>query len=384
MVVCATPLCLWGYRWFLRLSSRERNIFSKPARTLCSLLFQWPRRQVQSWLDAGSDLSTLSYRDLGPKRAKPLARFLAAAEAEKVMAICLLDETFPELLRQIPDPPLLLFYDGNLALLQRPSIAVVGSRRATHAGRRLAYLLGQELGVLGAVVVSGLAIGIDTAGHQGALSHDDGATIGVLGSSLDDLYPSRNRGLAAQVVSSQGLLISEYPPGTPPRRFFFRERNRIVSGLAQATVVVEAGVRSGALITARLALEQGREVAVFPGSSLTGANAGGHALIRQGAALVESAADVFQELGWSAAARHNPQLGSSPTSATASETTVPATMPHLSAGALKLLPWLGVEALNSDALIQLSGMAISDLSLALVELQLAGIVRQHGGGYIRL
>tara|TARA_A100001015_G_scaffold275985_1_gene333771 strand:- start:30 stop:626 length:597 start_codon:yes stop_codon:yes gene_type:complete len=195
-----------------------------------------------------------------------LARFLAAAEAEKVMAICLLDETYPELLRQIPDPPLLLFYDGNLALLQRPSIAVVGSRRATHAGRRLAYLLGQELGVLGAVVVSGLAIGIDTAGHQGALSHDDGATIGVLGSSLDDLYPSRNRGLAAQVVSSQGLLISEYPPGTPPRPFFFRERNRIVSGLAQATVVVEAGVRSGALITARLALEQGREVAVFPGS----------------------------------------------------------------------------------------------------------------------
>ena len=235
MVVCATPLCLWGYRWFLRLSSRERNIFSKPARTLCSLLFQWPRRQVQSWLDAGSDLSTLSYRDLGPKRAKPLARFLAAAEAEK-------------LLRQIPDPPLLLFYDGNLALLQRPSIAVVGSRRATHAGRRLAYLLGQELG--------------------------------VLGSSLDDLYPSRNRGLAAQFVSSQGLLISEYPPGTPPRPFFFRERNRIVSGLTQATVVVEAGVRSGALITARLALEQGREVAVFTGSSLTGANAGGHALIR--------------------------------------------------------------------------------------------------------
>ena len=248
MVVCATPLCLWGYRWFLRLSSRERNIFSKPARTLCSLLFQWPRRQVQSWLDAGSDLSTLSYRDLGPKRAKPLARFLAAAEAEKVMAICLPDETYPELLRQISDPPLLLFYDGNLALLQRPSIAVVGSRRATHDGRRLAYLLGQELG--------------------------------VLGSSLDDLYPSRNRGLAAQFVSSQGLLISEYPPGTPPRPFFFRERNRIVSGLTQATVVVEAGVRSGALITARLALEQGREVAVFTGSSLTGANAGGHALIR--------------------------------------------------------------------------------------------------------
>lgn len=205
------------------------------------------------------------------------------------------DPEFPQLLREIANPPTCFWTRGDLSLLGSTAVAVVGARAATRDGAEIAYQLAADLGRAGIVVVSGLARGIDAAAHRGALDAK-GKTIAVLGTGIDRVYPAENKALHER-IATEGLLVTEFDLGAPPELFHFPQRNRIISGLSRAVVVVEAREKSGSLITARLAADQGRDVMVVPGPTRSGQNRGGHALLRDGAKLVESAVDILQELG---------------------------------------------------------------------------------------
>lgn len=210
-------------------------------------------------------------------------------------AIHLADERYPPLLKEIPDPPVVLFAHGNLALLSKPALAVVGSRRATAVGRTLAYSYAQSLGRAGLVVVSGMAQGIDAAAHYGVLEAGL-PTVAVMGTGMDKCFPARNASLMKQIIQ-RGLLLTEYAMGNNNKRWQFSARNRIISGLSLGALVVEAKFGSGSLITAGFALEQGREVFAVPGSVIGETHSGCHKLIRDGCTLVESTEHIFQELG---------------------------------------------------------------------------------------
>ena len=203
--------------------------------------------------------------------------------------------SFPSLLAQIPDPPDELWVRGDLSICLKPAIAVVGARAASRNGLAMAAAIAGDLARAGVVVVSGLARGIDSAAHAGALAAG-GHTVAVLGTGIDVVYPAEHRELSERIAQS-GLLVTEFWPGAPPEVSHFPRRNRIISGLSRGVVVVEAAEKSGSLITARLAADQGRDVMVVPGAVLGGRNRGAHALIRDGAKLVESAVDILQELG---------------------------------------------------------------------------------------
>lgn len=205
------------------------------------------------------------------------------------------DNAYPPLLRQISDPPLLLYCEGAIELLQRQALAIVGSRSSTPIGIESAHAFAAQLAKLGFVIVSGMAQGIDAAAHRGCLTAG-GDTIAVVGTGLDRVYPARHAELAAQ-IRAQGLLISEFPLGTPPLGRHFPMRNRIISGLARGVLVVEAGIHSGSLITAHQAIEQGREVFAIPGSIHNPNSKGCHHLLREGAKLVDSVTDILDELG---------------------------------------------------------------------------------------
>ena len=204
------------------------------------------------------------------------------------------DPAYPELLKQIADPPPVLFVRGNMDLLSRPQIAIVGSRNPSALGRDTAFAFAKALSTHGFVISSGLALGIDAAGHEGAL-HRRGQTIAVIGTGPDRIYPAANKHLATQIIA-QGAIITELPPGTPAKAHHFPRRNRIISGLCQGLLVVEAARESGSLITARLALEQNREVFAIPGSIQNPLARGCNALIREGAKLVETVQDILEEL----------------------------------------------------------------------------------------
>jgi DNA processing protein len=232
-------------------------------------------------------------------RAGPRAR-KAMREAEDLGLTLLhaFDSGYPAPLAEIVDPPIALWVAGDPSVLGGPAVAIVGSRRATPAGLAVARRLSSELAAAGVTVTSGLARGIDGAAHRGALDAT-GRTIAVLGNGPDIAYPSEHRGLMADVARA-GAVVTEFPPGAPPYASHFPLRNRIISGLSKAVVVVEASDRSGSLITARAALEQGREVLAVPGSVASGCSRGCHALIKDGARLVETVEDILEELSWSA------------------------------------------------------------------------------------
>lgn len=202
---------------------------------------------------------------------------------------------YPAWLRMVPDPPPVLWVRGGLSVLEQTSVAIVGSRSASQYARQVARTLAAGLAEAGIVVTSGMARGVDGAAHEASLAAG-GRTIAVLGTGIDIVYPAEHAALAERIAAS-GLLMSELPPGTPPLRGHFPRRNRIISGLSRAVVVVEASEKSGSLITARMALEQGREVMAVPGSVLYGRNSGAHALIKDGAMPVETAADILEALG---------------------------------------------------------------------------------------
>jgi len=206
------------------------------------------------------------------------------------------DEQYPALLKEIPDPPARLFCRGQLPHSDSICIAIIGTRKATAQGKIMAQRIARDLAANGIVIVSGLAIGIDTVAHKGALEAQ-GRTIAVLANGLDNVYPAQNTSLASDLLAHGGAILSEYPTGTPAYPNQFLERNRIVSGLCVATIVVEAPERSGTLATARFALEQGREVFVVPGPADHPNYIGSHRLIRDGARLVAAASDIYEDLG---------------------------------------------------------------------------------------
>jgi DNA processing protein len=229
-------------------------------------------------------------------RAEAARLMAAAAEIDDVQPVLVDHPDYPPLLRQIGDPPPVLWVRGARSALTRPAVAVVGSRAASAYAVEVATRLGRELAEHGLVVVSGLARGADSAAHKGCLSVS-GCTIGVLGSGVDVIYPPEHRELAV-TLCKDGALISELGPGAPPLPEHFPLRNRLISGISLAIVVVEAAEKSGSLITARYGLEHGRDVCAVPGSVLGGRNRGSHALLKDGAKVVESADDILEDLGW--------------------------------------------------------------------------------------
>jgi DNA processing protein len=280
------------------------------------------------------------------------------------------DPTYPPLLAQIPDPPPLLYVQGEPELLQRPQLAIVGSRNPTASGIANAKDFAAYLAGAGLTITSGLAIGIDGAAHQGAMS--SGPSIAVTGTGLDRVYPAAHRNLAHELVK-HGALVSEYPPGTPPKAENFPRRNRIISGLSVGVLVVEATLHSGSLITARLALEQGREVFAIPGSIHNPQTRGCHRLIREGAKLVESARDIFEELGaLLGSLQELPEEGdpvATPTSTVRDPEYV------------RLLEAMGFDPISVDELIVRTGLTPESVSSMLLLLELDGHVSSAPGGY---
>ena len=275
------------------------------------------------------------------------------------------DADYPDLLRHIPDPPLLLYITGRRELLAAPMVAVVGSRNASTQGRANAEGFAQALSEAGLCVVSGLALGIDTAAHEGAL-RGAGSTIAVIGTGIDRVYPARNRALAHRVAEA-GCIVSEYPLGTPPVAGNFPRRNRIISGMSAGVLVIEAAAQSGSLITAQLAAEQGREVFALPGSIHSALAKGCHQLIREGARLVETVDEVLEAVQGSPLA--------APWLRRAAQ--------DLPAGSDALLAALGHDPVAPDELLgRLQGDAAS-LAGELLALELAGVVERLPGGRVQ-
>ena len=276
---------------------------------------------------------------------------------------------YPPALLSIPDPPPVVYVKGRTELLSRLSVAIVGSRNATQQGIQNAERFAQTLSNAGLTVVSGLALGIDAAAHQGALSAmpAHGSTVAITGTGLDLVYPAKHRQLAHR-IAAEGCLLSEYPLATPAIAANFPRRNRLISGLSQGVLVVEAALQSGSLITARSALEQGREVFAIPGSIHSPLAKGCHQLIRQGAKLVESAQDILEELRWQ-------------TPSAISEPKAPAAV--LSADAERLLDAAGHDPVSVDELAERTHLPMMFIQASLFELEMQGHVEMLAGGLYR-
>lgn len=288
---------------------------------------------------------------------------------DKHTIIRLGDGDYPELLAHIADPPECLYVSGNPEVLHLPALAIVGSRNPTSGGARNAFEFARYLGESGFCIVSGLAQGIDAAAHRGAL--DAGTpTIAFLGHGVDLIYPAKNRDLAAAVARG-GALVSEFPLGMEPRRSLFPQRNRLISGLSVGTLVVEAARQSGSLITARLAGEQGREVFALPGSIHNPLARGCHQLIREGAKLIESAADIVAEL---AALTGHVLLQA------VDAEVAPKSVSDADPEYVKLLEHLSHDPISIDAIVARSGLTIGEVSSMLLILELDGTVEKLSGG----
>lgn len=291
------------------------------------------------------------------------------------------DPRYPALLREISRPPPVLFVSGNLDALSLPQLAIVGSRNATAEGADTARSFAAHLAGTGFCITSGLAEGIDAAAHLGALAAPNGRTIAVCGTGLDTVYPRRHAGLVAQIIAGGGAVISEFAPGTPVSRSNFPRRNRIISGLAVGVLVVEASVRSGALITARHAMEQGREVFAIPGSIHNPVARGCHQLLREGARLVETATDIVDELGGLLAGLQSDDAsGQQSANRDAAAAGSPFPAAEVDAAHAQLLAAMGCSPVAVDALASRCGLTIGELSSMLLILELQGLVRSLTGG----
>jgi DNA processing protein len=319
---------------------------------------------------------------VGPELAPALAEFPAdhaqrvertwawlgaAAEGAPRHVLTLGDRAYPPLLLQIADPPLLLYATGRLALLSASALAIVGSRRATPQGLENARAFAAHLSERGLTIVSGLAYGIDAAAHEGALGRP-GSTVAFVGTGLDQVYPSRHAALARR-IEREGVVVSEYALGRPPLPANFPRRNRLIAGITRGTLVVEAAVKSGSLLTARLAAEAGRDVFAIPGSIHSAQSQGCHRLIQQGARLVESPDEILQEL----------ELPMSSRVAAASPREADAEPPGQDPDAA-LLAALGHDPATLDALAARTGLPAAALAARLLELELAGRIHRLPGG----
>lgn len=288
---------------------------------------------------------------------------ITRVEACGARLITFYDREYPTLLKEIADPPCLLYARGRAAHGEAPAIAIVGTRHPSHYGLRMAELLGNDLAAMGASIVSGLARGCDMAAHKGALKAG-GHTVAVLGTGVDVVYPRENKKLYDE-IAEKGLVLSEFPMGTGPAKHTFPLRNRIISGLSLGVVVIEAPLRSGSLMTARLSLDCGREVMAVPGQATSGKSAGTNKLIKEGAFLVECASDVAGALS----------LKVEPA---ALDGTDKKTQP-ISADELAVWKALGSEPVHIDALMETAGMGALKVSSVLLEMEIKGLVKQFPG-----
>lgn len=290
--------------------------------------------------------------------------------------ISLHDPRYPEQLKNITNPPIVLYIKGDTRLLSDPQLAMVGSRNPTAVGEQNAYEFAKHLATAGLIITSGLAQGIDAASHKGAMAANR-PTLAIMATGLDKIYPASHQPLANEILHKQGALVSEFPLGTPPRAEHFPQRNRIISGLSLGTLVIEAALRSGSLITARHASEQGREVFALPGSIHNPLARGCHQLIRQGAKLVDCSQDILEELApylkaslkesWATAADNkNDSIG-------------------LSLEYQQFLQTIGYDPVTIDELVDRSGMAVDVISSMLLILELKGFIAgNRDGRYVRL
>ena len=325
---------------------------------------------------AGLGLSRASIAHLRRRRPRELEAGLRWLEMPGHLLVTVTDPGYPAALRPIADAPPVLFVAGDAAVLAAPQVAIVGSRGPTPAGRETAYEFAARLAAAGLVITSGLATGIDAAAHRGALARA-APTVAVCGTGLDITYPAVNAALAAE-IARRGALVSEFPPGTPPRRDHFPRRNRLISGLALGVVVVEAAYRSGSLITARLAAEQGREVFAVPGSVHNPLARGCHRLIRDGARLVETPEEVLDGLQCDL-------FRCVPEALTAGSTDGPDPVGALDRDCKILLNACGFEPVDVDTLVARTGFSAAAVASMLVLLELRGEVESSAGGlYCRL
>jgi DNA processing protein len=300
------------------------------------------------------------------RHAEQLSATLAWLDADPTHHVLTLgDAAYPAALLETADPPLLLYAQGRLELLGAPALAVVGSRNPSAQGVDNARAFAEHLSRAGLTIISGMALGIDGAAHEGGLA-GRGSTVAVVGTGLDRIYPARHRALAHR-IAKQGLLLSEFELGMPPLQENFPQRNRLIAGLSRGTLVVEAALLSGSLITARQALEAGREVFAIPGSIHAPQSRGCHALIKQGAKLVDSADDILGELNWAVGATSVPHIDPAPRGRDNA-----------------LLSALGHDPVTLDALLARTGESAAALSARLLELELDGrVARLPGGLYQR-
>jgi len=316
-------------------------------------------------------------RWLKQARAKDIKHELAWLAHENHHAITISADNYPPLLAELHDAPPLLFVKGNVALITSPQLAIVGSRHPSTNGKEHAFQFAQYLSTSGLLITSGLAQGVDAYSHQGALSK--GSTIAVCATGLDRVYPANHHKLAHQ-ISKNGALVSEFLPGTEARKESFPRRNRLISGLSLGTLVVEASLRSGSLITAQCAVEQGREVFAIPGSIHNPLSKGCHQLIKQGAKLVETAADVIEELqSHLQAAIHGLNSNTDKPMSRARSA-----INNLTPEYQRLLENIGYSAISIDELVSKTGFKAAEISSMLLILELDGQIKPAGSGlYLR-
>jgi len=321
----------------------------------------------QALREAGLDDATVDF--LRRPEPEPIEAALEWQSRDGNHLLCLDDPAYPALLRDIPDPPPLLYVIGEPEVLKRKQLALVGSRNPTPAGRETAREFARHLAANGLVVTSGLALGVDGAAHEGALAAD-GLTVAVAGTGVDRVYPARHRELAHKIAEN-GAIVSEFPLGTAPGPGNFPRRNRIISGLSLGVLVIEAALRSGSLITARLAAEQGREVFAVPGSIHNPQARGCNALIRQGAKLVETAGDIFEELGGFA----GPLPASEPSEPEAVSDWKP------DSDYERVLASIGDEPTAVDTVVERSGLTTDVVCSMLLVLELQGLIAATSSGH---
>lgn len=276
------------------------------------------------------------------------------------------DNNYPTMLREIPMPPPILYAKGDMSCLEQTGLAIVGSRKPSIHGEEYAWKFAYDLSGMGVTIISGLALGIDSQAHSGCLANN-GSTIAVMATGIDKIYPARHRVLAEK-IEKKGLIISEFPLKTPPQARHFPQRNRIISGLSSSTLVVEAAIKSGSLITARYALEQNRDVLAIPGSLKNPMSKGCHYLLQQGAKLITTVQDVIEELNLSTTTSQENEKEPNFKLAKTQE---------------NLVKCLGFEVADVDSVCQRSGLTLDIVMSELVKLEIMGLIKSVPGGYLR-
>ncbi|MEJ6951502.1 DNA-processing protein DprA [Natronospora cellulosivora (SeqCode)] len=329
----------------------------------------WQANERQ--LKAVNGIGKLAEKIIKQKESININKLLEEINRKKINYTTLVDDKYPKILKNIYDPPPVLFYKGKLNF-EYPAISIIGSRRSTTYGRKYAEKLAYELAQRGVTVISGMARGIDTCAHVGTLKAK-GRTIAVLGSGLDIIYPSENRDLAKE-IQNEGAIISEYPPGVKPLSANFPQRNRIISGLSRGILVIEAADRSGSLITANLALEQGRELFAIPGNIDRPQSRGCNRLIQNGAKMVTNVDDILEELYLYKETNNNYRLNKD------NKESYKANYPELSEKEKNLIKIFENEReMKIDKIISKSGKRASEVNALLLKLELKGVLKREAG-----